>query len=56
MEYTLSVPTISAETVRNNKDGKKRVLVVDDEPDITMTISAVLETDGLEVFHIMILY
>ena len=49
MGYTLSVPTISAETVHNNKDGKKRVLVVDDEPDITMTISAVLETDGLEV-------
>ena len=49
MEYTLSVPTISAETVRNNKDGKKRVLVVDYEPDITMTISAILETNGLEV-------
>ena len=49
MGYTLSGPTISAETIHNNKGGKKRILLVDDEPDIIVYISDVLETNGLEV-------
>ena len=49
MGHSLSVPTISAETDHNNKGGKKRILLVDDEPDITMSISAVLESSDLEV-------
>ena len=44
-----SIPTISTRVTNRNKDGKKRILLVDDEPDITITISAVLESNDLEV-------
>lgn len=45
----LSIPTISTGTTNSNKGRKKRILLVDDEPDITMSISAVLESSDLEV-------
>src|ERR671918_993292 len=44
-----SIPTISTRVTNRNKDGKKRILLVDDEPDITMSIGAVLESNDLEV-------
>ena len=44
-----SIPTISTRATNGNKDGKKRILLVDDEPDITISISAVLESNDLEV-------
>ena len=47
--HRLSIPTISTEVTNSNKGGKKRILLVDDEPDITISISAVLESNDLEV-------
>ena len=47
--HRLSIPTISARVTNSNKGGKKRILLVDDEPDITISISAVLESNDLEV-------
>ncbi len=47
--HRLSIPTISTEVANSDKGGKKRILIVDDEPDITMSISVVLESNGLEV-------
>jgi CheY-like chemotaxis protein len=48
-EHRLSIPTISTGVANSDKGGKKRILIVDDEPDITMSISVVLESNGLEV-------
>jgi CheY-like chemotaxis protein len=36
-------------STRLTNSNKKRILLVDDEPDITMAISAVLESDDLDV-------
>jgi CheY-like chemotaxis protein len=47
--HRLSIPTISIRVTNSNKGGKKRILLVDDEPDITISISAVLESNDLEV-------
>ena len=47
--HRLSVPTISTRVTNSNKGRKKRILLVDDEPDITISISAALESKGLEV-------
>lgn len=47
--HRLSIPTISTRVTNSNKGGKKRILLVDDEPDITISISAVLESNDLEV-------
>lgn len=47
--HRLSIPTISTGTANSNKVRKKRILLVDDEPDITISISAVLESNDLEV-------
>ena len=44
-----SIPTMSTRATNRNKDGKKRILLVDDEHDITISISAVLESNDLEV-------
>jgi two-component system, OmpR family, response regulator ChvI len=44
-----SIPTISTRVTNRNRDGKKRILLVDDEPDITISISAVLESNDIEV-------
>jgi CheY-like chemotaxis protein len=44
-----SIPTISTRVTNSNKGRKKRILLVDDEPDITISISAVLESNDLEV-------
>jgi CheY-like chemotaxis protein len=40
---------LSTEVANSDKGGKKRILIVDDELDITMSISVVLESNGLEV-------
>jgi hypothetical protein len=37
--HRLPIPTISTRLTNSNKGGKKRILLVDDEPDITMSIS-----------------
>jgi CheY-like chemotaxis protein len=50
MGHSLSRPTISYRTTASNKSRKRRILIVDDEPDITMAISIVLETNGFEVY------
>jgi DNA-binding response OmpR family regulator len=34
----------------------KRVLIVDDEPDIILTLKIVLEENGFKVDHLLILY
>ena len=47
--HRLTMPTISTGVINSNKGGKKRILLVDDEPDITMSISTVLESNGFEV-------
>jgi CheY-like chemotaxis protein len=47
--HRLTMPTISTGVTNSNKGGKKRILLVDDEPDITMSISTVLESNGFEV-------
>jgi two-component system, OmpR family, response regulator ChvI len=47
--HRLSIPTISTRVTNSNKGGKKRILLVDDEPDITISISAVLESNDFEV-------
>ena len=44
----LSIHTISTRVTNGDKGRKKRILLVDDEPDITMSISAVLESNGFE--------
>ena len=44
--HRLTMPTISTVVINSNKGGKKRILLVDDEPDITMSISTVLESNG----------
>jgi CheY-like chemotaxis protein len=49
MGNRLSIPTISARVTNSYKGGKKRILLVDDEPDITISIRAVLESNDLEV-------
>jgi DNA-binding response OmpR family regulator len=49
MGHSLSRPTISSRTTASNKSRKRRILIVDDEPDITMAISIILETNGFEV-------
>jgi len=35
--------------VLNSQDSKRRILVVDDEPDITFTLQSGLEGDGFDV-------
>ena len=45
----MTLPTISTGVTNGNKGGKKRILLVDDEPDIIMSISTVLESNGFEV-------
>jgi two-component system, OmpR family, response regulator ChvI len=47
--HRLSNPTTSTRVTNSNRRGKKRILLVDDEPDITISISAVLESNDLEV-------
>lgn len=47
--HRLSIPTTSTRVTNSNRRGKKRILLVDDEPDITISISAVLESNDLEV-------
>jgi CheY-like chemotaxis protein len=47
--HKLSIPTISNRVINSNKGEKKRILLVDDEPDITISIGAVLESNDLEV-------
>lgn len=38
----------AAKNARREKVGPPRVLIVDDEPDVTMALSAILERDGHE--------
>jgi DNA-binding response OmpR family regulator len=35
---------------------KKRILIIDDDPDITITVSEVLEQNGFKLILIMTLY
>lgn len=49
MRRSLSIPTISSKTTASDKSGKKKILLVDDESDITMSISIALESYGFEV-------
>lgn len=49
MGHSLSAPTVSSRVPDRNKSRKKRILVVDDEPDTTMAISIILENNGFEI-------
>ena len=56
MGHSLSAPTVSSRVPDRNKSRKKRILVVDDEPDTTMAITSFLKIMVLKSLRIMILY
>jgi CheY-like chemotaxis protein len=49
MENSFSSPTTRSRTAVSNESTKRRILLVDDEPDITMSISVLLESNGFEI-------
>ena len=49
MRNRFSSQTTGSRTAFSNESIKRRILLVDDEPDITMSISVLLESNGFEI-------